>query len=197
MQFILHTSIQIDIVKPHSSSCSFFLPFFSVFFYKVAKRKWKPEIHSSKQTQSYMTCLESFMCVAFLTLDSCVCEWWPEVAEMTSCHWGCGIDQSCPKVVGGRKVACSMWYDENAERARIPATCTVQGQQVEAWGGEFKKKKKLWMMNGPTVLSQHLCWSYCISLHCFIKRGLPYLSYLNNSFQFFSFNEKSLQPSFL
>lgn len=35
---------------------------------------------------------------------------------MTGCHWGCGIDQSrIPRrlLVTG-KLACSMWYGENA-----------------------------------------------------------------------------------
>lgn len=68
-------------------------------------------------------------------------------------------------------MACSMWYDGNAERARIPATCTVQGQQVEAGGGEFKKKKTVndeWPHSSLSALMLELLYQFTL----FHKKGL-------------------------
>lgn len=85
----------------------------------------------------------SCMCAAFLSIGLMRREWWPQVTEMTGCHWSCGIDQSRPKVVGRWRVACSMWHDGDAghKRARFPAACIGQRQQAE----------QVQMMNGFTV----------------------------------------------
>ena len=52
----------------------------------------------------HVMCLERPTCVCvccLLNMGFMLCEWWPEVAEMTGCHWSCGIDPSRPKVGGG------------------------------------------------------------------------------------------------
>lgn len=87
--------------KWHSEATFIELIFFSQLF---PTRWWKGnENHGSiNQSKHGLSCKVSRELRTCQTLTGVMwCDWWPEMAEMTSCHWSCGIDQSCLKVVEG------------------------------------------------------------------------------------------------
>lgn len=116
----------------------------------------------------------SCMCAAFLSIGPMRREWWPQVTEMTGCHWSCGIDQSGPEVVGRWRVACSMWHDGDAghKRARLPAACIGQRQQAEQV--QMMNGFAVWVQSGLLVfiLPSLMLKLVPLFLHSFMKRVL-------------------------
>lgn len=85
----------------HSDSTFFEL----IFLSQLLPTRWRKENgkHGSiNQSKHGLSCKVSGERVVLQTLTGVLwCDWWPQMAEMSRCHWSWGTDQSCLKVVEG------------------------------------------------------------------------------------------------